>query len=162
MMEFNEMIGGKSIVFVTSRQEIEILSKKAVKDNVTATTFHMVCSIEPLVYSISVGKSSLTAELIGKAGCFCVNFLSDDYKKEAEFCMAYSGRHIDKFVKTSLGKEECETIDCARIKQATAWIECETINQIEAGNSIVFIGKVTRKVSGGDDNVLSFSRDRNI
>ena len=49
---------------------------------------------------------------------------------------------MDKFKETKLEKEEAKSIDCPVIKQALATLECHVIQEVEAGDHIIFIGKV--------------------
>ena len=51
---------------------------------------------------------------------------------------------MDKFKESGLHKEEAETIDCPRITEALGYLECEVINQIETGDHILFVGKITK------------------
>jgi flavin reductase (DIM6/NTAB) family NADH-FMN oxidoreductase RutF len=65
-----------------------------------------------------------------------------ELKKEVLFCGRNSGEHLDKFKETGLEKQEAEKIDCPKIKQALACLECEVVNEIEAGDHVILIGKV--------------------
>ena len=49
---------------------------------------------------------------------------------------------MDKFKETGLEKEETDRIDCCRIKKALAYLECHVVNEIEAGDHVIIIGKV--------------------
>jgi len=41
-------------------------------------------------------------------------------------------------------KEEAEIINCPGIKQALGYLECEVVDEIETGDHILFIGRVTK------------------
>ena len=49
---------------------------------------------------------------------------------------------MDKFKETGLEKEEADRIDCCMIKQALACLECHVVNEIEAGDHVIIIGKI--------------------
>ena len=75
-------------------------------------------------------------------------------EKEVLFCGRHSGESIDKFKETGLTKEEAESIDCPRIKQATGCLECEVINEIEAGDHVIFIGKVLKTIAKNNNKKI--------
>ena len=102
----------------------------------------MPTSFSPQLYAISVGKTRFSCKLIQKSKAFVVNFMDIKNEKEVLFCGTNSGEHIDKFKESGLTKEEAEKLDCARIKEALAYAECEVINEIETGDHIIFVGKV--------------------
>lgn len=117
-------------------------SKEEVKDNVLTLDWHMPTSFDPFLYVISVGKKRFSYGIIKESKVFVVNFMPFELKKEVLFCGRNSGEHTDKFKESGLTKEESEKLDCCRIKEAAAYIECEVINEIETGDHIIFIGKV--------------------
>jgi len=49
---------------------------------------------------------------------------------------------MDKFKESGLTKEEADNIDCVRIKEAIGYHECEVVNEVDAGDHTIFIGKV--------------------
>ncbi len=138
----SELTDPRQVILVSSRAEMDILGKKEVKDNIITLAWHMPVSFEPKLYAIAIGKTRFSAEVIKKSKAFVVNFVPYSLKKEVLFCGTKSGAHIDKFEKSGLRKEEAESVDCARIKEALAYMECEVINEIEMGDHIIFVGKV--------------------
>ena len=125
--------------------------KEEIKDNIITIDWHMQTSFEPFLYAISIGKTRFSCSLINKSRVFVVNFTPFSYKDEVLFCGRHSGEHMDKFRESGLRKEEAEKIDCCRIKEAVAFLECEVINQIEAGDHIIFIGKVVNSEERGKE-----------
>lgn len=119
--------------------------KEEHKDNIIVLDWHMPLSFEPFLYGIAIGKTRFSLELIRESKVFAVNFMPLHLKDDVIFCGRNSGQHIDKFKETNLLKEECEKIDCPKIKQALAHLECEIINEIETGDHILFIGKVVHE-----------------
>ena len=102
----------------------------------------MPLSFGPMMYAISIGKTRFSLELIKKAKCFVINFMSKDFEKEIIYCGYHSGRNVDKFKETGLEKEEAEKINCPRIKQAIGWFECKVVQEIEVGDHILFIAEI--------------------
>jgi len=131
-------------VLITCRGVVKnkFSSKEEVKDNIITLDWHTRVSSEPFLYIISVGKTRFSCNIIKNSKVFVVNFMPYELKKEVLFCGRNSGEHVDKFKESGLTKEESEKLDCCRIKQAAAYLECEVINEIEAGDHIIFIGKV--------------------
>ncbi len=132
----------RQVILVTSSEKTEIMGKEVEKDNMMTLSWHMPVSFNPMMYAIAIDKNRFSYELIEKSKCFCVNFMPFDLKDEILFCGRNSGKHMDKFEKTGLTKEECEKIDCVRIKEALSHLECELVNEFEAGDHIILIGKV--------------------
>lgn len=122
------------IVLVTSRYKD--------KDNVLAMTWHTKASFQPNLYIICVDKSRFSYHLIKKGKCFCINYMPYSLKNKIIYCGTNSGKNIDKFKEAKLEKEECEKINCPRLKNSLAFVECRVVKSIEAGDHIVFIGHV--------------------
>ncbi|MEA2035976.1 MAG: flavin reductase family protein [Nanoarchaeota archaeon] len=138
----SELTDPRQVILVTSREEVEIMGKKQVKDNIITLAWHMPVSFNPNLYGIAIGKTRFSAQIISKSKAFCINFIPYELGKQALVVGTKSGNHLDKFKEAKLAKEECQNIDCPRIKEALAYIECEVINEVDAGDHIVYIGKV--------------------
>lgn len=132
----------RQTVLVTCRSHLKVLNKQILKDNIITLDWHMPTSFKPELYAISLGKTRFSMELIKKSKAFVVNFMPYDFKDAVLRCGRVSGKHVDKFKDTGLIKLEAEKLDCPRIKEAVAWLECEVIDELETGDHIIFIGKV--------------------
>ncbi len=134
----------RQTVLVTCRGTIKdkFSGKETLKDNIIVLDWHMPLSFKPFLYAISVGKTRFSLNLIKESKVFVVNFMPLHLKDAVLFCGRNSGEHLDKFKKTELLKEESDKVDCPRIKQALAYLECEVIQEIETGDHILFIAKV--------------------
>ena len=141
----------RQVILITSRAEINHFGKKTVKDNIMAASWHSPVSFEPPLYSIFVGKTRFTYQLIKKSQVFAVNFMSIDNQKEVLYCGSYTGENINKFEKSGLTKKECEKIDCPYIGEALAYIECSVQEEVEVGDHILFAGKIlkSKKIKEG-------------
>ena len=125
------------------RQVIIVTSRYKEKDNMMTLSWHSPASFNPELYSIFVGKQRYSYELIKKSKCFCVNFISKDDEKLALIAGRQSGKDVDKF--EGVGKEECEKINCPRLKNAMAYMECKLVKETDAGDHAVFLGEVVNK-----------------
>ena len=132
----------RQVILVTSREEVEVMGKTIPKDNIITVAWHMPVSHDPMLYAVAIGKTRFSAKLIKISKGFVVNFVPKSMEKAAVYCGTHSGDHIDKFEKSGLTKEEAQNIDCPRIKEAMGYLECEVINEIEAGDHIIFLGQV--------------------
>lgn len=144
-----------------ARQTVLVGSRLDSKDNLIAVAWHMPVSMNPFMYAVAIGKTRYSAELIQKTKVFCINFVSFKQKDEVLFCGRNSGKDVDKFEEAKIRKEECSVIDCARMKDCLAFLECQLTETIEAGDHYIFIGEVVnhkelknekRLYHIGDDN----------
>ena len=107
-----------------------------------AVAWHMPVSKEPFLYAIAVNKQSYSKRLIEESGVFAVNFVPFSWKDKVLFCGRHSGMHRDKFAESGLEKEECTSLHCVRVKDALGYLECQLVQTIDAGDHVIFLGKV--------------------
>lgn len=138
----SELTGPRQVVLVSSRSHMEVMGKEIEKDDIITVAWHMPVSSEPQLYAVSIGKTRFSCSIMQKSSSFVVNFIPYELEEKAVFCGSRSGEHIDKFKDSGLTMEEAQNIDCGRIKEALGYMECEVINEVDAGDHIIFIGKV--------------------
>ncbi len=143
-------------VIVSTRGKTSLFGKEMTKDNIMTVAWHSPLSFDPKLYGISIGKSRFSCALIQESKVFAVNFVPHELKEKVIFCGKNSGMHVDKFMKSGLTKEECETIDCCRIGEASAFLECEVIDAFDAGDHIFFVGKVIKEQNNNDKKRLIY------
>jgi len=143
-MEISDTAYPRQVILVTCRGEIKekFSPDKKIKDNIITLSWHMPVSFDPPLYAIAVSKQRFSYSLIKESNVFVVNFMPIELKKQVLYCGRNSGEHLDKFKETGFEKQEAEKIDCPAVKQALSHLECEVVNEIEAGDHIIFIGKV--------------------
>ena len=107
-----------------------------------ALSSHKPLSFDPPLYAIAVGKERHSLKIIQKSRAFVVNFMPYAMKDKVLYCARNSGEHLDKFKEAGLEKEEAEKVDCPRLKDALGYLECIVVNEVEAGDHIIFIGEV--------------------
>lgn len=146
----------RQVILVSCRARVKsrFSPKKEEKDNIITLGWHTPVSFAPELYAIVMGKTRYSYSLIHESKVFVVNFMPYKLKKEVLFCGTVSGETIDKFKETGLIKEEAETIDCCRIKQALGCLECEVTNEIEAGDHVIIIGKVLKTIAKRKDKKI--------
>ncbi len=141
-------------VLVSMRGEFSVMGKTREVDNLITIDWHMPASFDPAMYVISVGKTRFSLSLLKKSRAFAVNFMGYDYKKEILYCGSQSGMNVDKFKETGLTKVDCETIECSYVKEASAVLECEVVDEIGAGDHILFLAKILQYRNLKDDKRL--------
>ncbi|MBW2966670.1 flavin reductase family protein [Candidatus Woesearchaeota archaeon] len=143
-MEISDIAYPRQVILVSCKGEVKakFSPEKEIKDNIMTLSWHMPVSFNPPLYAISISKQRYSYNLIKESNVFVVNFMPIELKKQVLYCGRNSGEHLDKFKETGLEKQEAEKIDCPAIKQALSHLECEVVNEIEAGDHIIFIGKI--------------------
>ena len=147
------------VILVSTRGSADVMGKQVSKDNMMTAAWHCPLSFDPPLYGISIAKSRFTYKLITDSKVFAVNFLPFELKKQALYCGQATGASVDKFEKTGLTKEECESIDCCKVGEAVAQLECEVVDSFEVGDHVFFVGKVLKNISKGDKKRLLYNHD---
>ncbi|MCK4589459.1 MAG: flavin reductase family protein [Nanoarchaeota archaeon] len=159
----SELTGPRQVILVTCRGSLkkEMSTEIQEKDGIIAVAWHMPVSKEPFLYAIAIGKTRFTHQLIEQSQSFAVNFMSADQKEAIIKCGTISSKHIDKFKEANLTKEECESIDCPRIKEVIGYLECQVKQKIPAGDHTVFIGHVhNHKLNKDKPRLYHITKDK--
>ena len=156
-----EVYGPRQTILDTCREELEFMGKTKEVHNIITVAWHMPVSHDPLLYAISIGKTRASLEIIKKSKGFVVNFIPFELKEAALICGKLSGRHHDKFKETGLTMEESNHIDCPKIKEAIGYLECHVIEEVDAGDHVIFIGEVTyQQLKEDKDRLFHCSGDK--
>ena len=154
------IVNPRQTILVTTRSHATIMGREVLKDNITATDWHSPVSHHPLVYGIFIGNDRISRELIEKSKVFIVNFIPKTLEKAAKMCRERHGHHMDKFIEGNVTKEEGTSVDCPRIKEALAYLECELIFQKEFGDHVFFAGKVRQAdIKNDGHRLIHMSKD---
>jgi flavin reductase (DIM6/NTAB) family NADH-FMN oxidoreductase RutF len=146
-------------VLVSCRGSAELMGKRVTKDNLIAIDWQMPISIGQRLFAIAVAKTRFSYELIMDSKCFVVNFMPYSQKDKVLFCGTHTGRSTDKFRQTGLAKEEAESVDCPKVKEACAQLECELIHSFDAGDHTIFVGKILKEVHKAESQRLFHTVD---
>jgi flavin reductase (DIM6/NTAB) family NADH-FMN oxidoreductase RutF len=143
-------------ILVTSKHIItsQFSGDEQEKDDIITIDWHTLVNFEPAKYAIVIAKKHFSYKLIHESGIFVVNFISHKLEEAAKFCGNNSGIHLDKFEKTGLTKQNSDYVDCVKIKEAIAHLECEVEQEIDVGDNVIFIGKVLGRKLHKEDNRL--------
>jgi len=90
-----------------------------------------------------IGKDSIAN--IDETGVFCVNVVEYDRRDAMNKTSETLPAGVDEFAVAGLRVAECETIDCPRIADAPAALECRLtqVVRIEGEQNLIAIGTVT-------------------
>jgi len=138
-------------------QTVIVTARSKGFDNATTFSWQGPLSMEPFLYGIQVRKSRKIYEMVLESKEFCVNFLSGEMGELAMFCGTKSGFKTDKFLEGKIGKEECESIDCPRIKGCPAYLECRLAKTLEItpeSDHVIFVGEVTKEINARESKRL--------
>ncbi|WP_045391112.1 flavin reductase family protein [Falsirhodobacter sp. alg1] len=106
--------------------------------------FNAIAYVPPQVMFATTGEKDSAAALRA-TGVFCVNIVEAASGKVMNETSAAFPRGTDEFTQLAIEKAECDTIDCPRVANAPAALECR-VTQIAPllgdGNSLI-IGEVT-------------------
>lgn len=106
-------------------------------------------SLDPPLVTFCVDRGSSTWPTLRSLGRFTANILSTE---QLPVCRALSRKGDEKF----RGVEYVESpIGTPRISGATAWIDCEVLSEVVAGDHFVIVGSI-EELAAGDGEALMF------
>jgi flavin reductase (DIM6/NTAB) family NADH-FMN oxidoreductase RutF len=114
------------------------------KANPVTLGWTMIASGSPPMMAIAVAKKHYSIEAITHSKCFVIAFPSVDMADAVLFFGSRSGRKVDKFAEFKCATESAKEIDSVLLTEAVANFECTLESQTEAGDHIVFIGRIVR------------------
>ncbi|MCT4555502.1 MAG: flavin reductase family protein [Pelagimonas sp.] len=134
---FNAIVSPRPIGWISTRG--------STGDNLAPYSFfNAVAYVPPQVMFSSTGtKDSLTN--LRETGVFCVNVVAHAMKEAMNASSATVAPGEDEFALTGVAKAECETIDCPRVAQAPASLECRVteIHRLKGADNHLVLGEVT-------------------
>ena len=131
----------RQTALISCRGPAEIMGVKEEINDIIPVDWHSPASYDPRRYLVLISKKSPALERIRSSQAFVVNFMPYDLVDKIIAC----GKEFkkDEFKQVGLTETPSEKlIDCPRIKEAVAWLECEVFNEIDVGDHVLFIGNV--------------------
>ena len=102
----------------------------------------MFVSGSPPMLAIAVARKHYSTETITHSRCFTLCYPSSEMADAALFFGSKSGRIIDKLAEFPCATEPAKKINSVILTDAVANFECTLESQTEAGDHIIFIGRV--------------------
>lgn len=118
----------------------------------TVNSFASV-SLDPLLILWSIDKRSKSLPDFTNSKKFAVNILASDQEK---LCFLFSSKEVDRFGQCDWQHSESQLPILANVASV---LECETVQEIEAGDHVILIGKV-HKVMNTDKAPLLYHQRR--
>lgn len=110
--------------------------------NPIALGWTMIVSHQPPMMAVAIGKTRYSLEAFRHAGEFVIAFPSEHQGEETLLFGTKSGRDMDKFQEAGTPLEPASKIDCVLMSDAVANFECKTVNEVETGDHVVFVGEI--------------------
>ncbi len=92
--------------------------------------------------AIAVASKHYSIETIRHSKSFTIVYPSSEMSDAALFFGSRSGRDVDKFAEFDCTTEPAKAIDSVLLADAVANFECTLESETEAGDHIIFVGKV--------------------
>ncbi|MHC4911829.1 MAG: flavin reductase family protein [Planctomycetota bacterium] len=121
---------------------IAIARDKDGKANPITLGWTMIVSGKPPMMAIAVASTHYSIEAVRHSKSFTISFPSSDMADAALFFGSRSGRNVDKFAEFDCKTQSAKVIDSVLLTDAVANFECELESQTEAGDHIIFVGKI--------------------
>jgi len=112
------------------------------KPNGMIAGWHMRCSMDPPLFAVSLKNNKNTHKLIRESKEFVVAVANKELEKELLFFGSRTGKDVDKFKETGIEIVKGKSVKSPLIKKATINYECVLVDEVEAGDHIIFIGKI--------------------
>ncbi|WP_136441133.1 flavin reductase family protein [Pacificoceanicola onchidii] len=122
------------------------------RDNLAPYSFfNAVAYVPPQVMFASTaskpdrGDTKDSVAQIRETGVFCVNVVEFAMRDAMNATSAFFDAGVDEFAEAGIEKAACETIDCARVANAPANLECKVtqIIELEGASNFAVFGEVT-------------------
>lgn len=96
-------------------------------------------SFEPPLVALSVENASASLPIIRRTARFAVNLLAEDERARAGLLGKPFAKHPEKLdgLRFGVGEQGCPVLD-----DAPAWVECQVVGEIPAGDSTLLVGRV--------------------
>ena len=121
---------------------IAIAKDKDGRPNPITLGWTMIVSGKPPMMAIAVASKHYSIETIRHSKCFTIVYPSSDMADAALFFGSRSGRNVDKFAEFDCNTAPAKEIDSVLLADAVANFECTLESQTEAGDHIIFVGKI--------------------
>ncbi|MDD2703043.1 MAG: flavin reductase family protein [Candidatus Omnitrophica bacterium] len=133
----------KALRFINSGNLILVTSAYKDKTDIVTVAWHSPLCRKPPLTGISIAKSHLTCEFIGKSGEFIINIPGEPLLKETVLCGSVSGREREKFSEAGLTPVKAKRlVRTPVIGECAGHIECYVRDTKEYGDHILFSGEV--------------------
>jgi flavin reductase (DIM6/NTAB) family NADH-FMN oxidoreductase RutF len=121
---------------------IAVAKDSAGKANPITLGWTMFASGSPPMMAIAVAKGHYSVKAIEHSKCFTIAYPSAEMGEDTLFFGSHSGRDTDKFAQSKCKTEPAKRINSVLLTDAVANFECVLESQMEAGDHMIYVGKV--------------------
>ena len=130
-------------MLISCRGHAERLGRKIEHEDIFPSDWHSPASYDPPRYAIFISKKMIAADIIRDSKTFVVNFMNFNDRDTIIAAGKHGGEYHQKAKQIGIELAEADHIlDCPKIKNATGWLECEVIQELDVGDHILFLAKV--------------------
>lgn len=137
----------ESVVFVITVDEKE-------KPAGMVAGWNMKASMDPPMFAVPLSKKYHTHKLIRKRKQFVIAVANKSLEDEVRFFGSTHGNEVDKFKETGIETVPSQFIKPPLIKKATVNFECELVSETDAGDHIIFLGKILASYINSEKKTL--------
>jgi flavin reductase (DIM6/NTAB) family NADH-FMN oxidoreductase RutF len=119
-----------------------------------ACGWNMKCSVNPPLFAVSLSKRGHTHTLIQQSKEFVVAVPNKELEDELVTFGSTHGYETDKFAISKIETAQASIVTSPLIKHASMNFECVLEQEIEAGDHIIFIGKIVASFINENKKVL--------
>ena len=101
-----------------------------------------ICSSNPPIVGLAIGRAQYSLSLINETGDFGVNLPSADQMRQVDICGTRSGQTIDKFGACGFTPQPASQIQAPLIEQCPVSMECELLQAVSLGTHEWVMGKI--------------------
>jgi flavin reductase (DIM6/NTAB) family NADH-FMN oxidoreductase RutF len=112
------------------------------KPNGMIAGWNMKCSADPPLFAVALSRTGYTHELIRGSKEFVIAVPNKLLEAEVNLFGSLHGNETDKFELTKIKTEKARFVHSPLLSEATLNLECQLDNEIEAGDHIIFIGRI--------------------
>lgn len=112
------------------------------RPNLIGLCWWTICSWEPPMVAISVGKTRYSRTCLDQCPEFVLCFPSVEQVRGAWLCGNVSGKRVDKFQAGGFEPVKADMVKPPLIKGAVACLECIVKTKLEVGDHILYISEV--------------------
>jgi flavin reductase (DIM6/NTAB) family NADH-FMN oxidoreductase RutF len=121
------------------------------KPNIIGLAWWTICSWDPPMMLVSVGKKKYSRECIDAGKEFVVCLLGEEHAAAAWVCGTKGGRKIEKFKAAGFTPVPSKAVKPPTIGESLLAFECRVKQTVEAGDHILYVGDVVAIRGTGEE-----------
>ena len=111
------------------------------RDNLITVAWTGIVNSDPPMLSVSIRPSRHSYAQIVQSGTFCLNLVSRDMCRAADFCGVRSGRDVDKFAAMHLTAAPAAKVGTVLLEESPVNLECKVKQVIHLGSHDLFLAE---------------------